>query len=196
MKTCVVCKISKDYIEYYSKKTSKDGLRSSCKLCYNISQKRYDDKNITSKREYQRNYQRYLYQSSENVRKRQKLNKKFYYKKRSQVDPLYKLIKGIRCLITNSFNYKKPKYSEEILGCSFDEFKMYLESKFEPWMTWENRGKYNGEFEYGWDLDHIIPISSGKTEEEILKLNYFTNFSPLCSKVNRDIKKDKIEIVV
>ena len=63
-------------------------------------------------------------------------------------------------------------------------------------MTWENRGKYNGEFEHGWDLDHIIPISSGNTEEEILKLNHFTNFSPLCSKVNRDIKKDRIEIIV
>jgi len=43
----------------------------------------------------------------------------------------------------------------------------------------------------GKNLDYIIPISSTKTEEEILKLNHYTNLQPLCSKVNRDIKKNK-----
>jgi len=47
-----------------------------------------------------------------------------------------------------------------ILGCSFNSFKIYIENTFEPWMTWENYGKYNSELNYGWDLDHIIPISS------------------------------------
>lgn len=30
-----------------------------------------------------------------------------------------------------------------------DFFKKYLESKFEDWMNWENRGLYNGELNYG-----------------------------------------------
>ena len=64
-----------------------------------------------------------------------------------------------------------------------------LESKFEPWMTWDNRGLYNGKFNYGWDIDHIIPLCSAKTEEELLKLLHYTNCQPLCSKINRDIKK-------
>ena len=59
-------------------------------------------------------------------------------------------------------------------------------------MTWENRGKYNGELNFGWDIDHIIPISSATTEEEILKLNHYTNLQPLCSRINRDIKKNKL----
>lgn len=62
------------------------------------------------------------------------------------------------------------------------------DSKFEPWMTWGNRGLYNGELNYGWDIDHIIP--SAETEEGVIKLNHYTNLQPLCSKVNRDIKKD------
>jgi hypothetical protein len=70
-----------------------------------------------------------------------------------------------------------------------------LEDKFQPWMTWENRGLYNGELSYGWDIDHIIPISSAKTEEEIIKLNHYSNLQPLCSKINRDIKKDKLELI-
>ena len=59
-------------------------------------------------------------------------------------------------------------------------------------MTWENKSKYNGEFNYGWDIDHIIPLSTAKTEEDIIKLNHYTNLQPLCSKINRHIKSDKI----
>ena len=57
-------------------------------------------------------------------------------------------------------------------------------------MNWNNYGIYNGEFNYGWDLNHIIPISSAKSEEEIIKLNHYTNLQPLCSKTNRDIKRN------
>ena len=88
------------------------------------------------------------------------------------------------------FGFSKKSKTHEILGCSYEEFKLYLESKFESWMTWDNRGLYNGELNYGWDIDHIIPISSSKTENEIIRLSHFTNLQPLCSKINRDIKKD------
>ena len=59
-------------------------------------------------------------------------------------------------------------------------------------MIWENKGLYNGEFNFGWDIDHIIPLSSAKTEKDIIRLNHYTNLQPLCSKINRDIKKDHI----
>ena len=59
-------------------------------------------------------------------------------------------------------------------------------------MTWENKGLYNGELNHGWDIDHIIPLSTALTEEDLVKLNHYTNLQPLCSKVNRDIKRDKI----
>ena len=60
-------------------------------------------------------------------------------------------------------------------------------------MNWDNRGLYNGEFNCGWDIDHIIPISLATTEEELIKLCHYTNLQPLCSKVNRDIKKNNLE---
>lgn len=60
-------------------------------------------------------------------------------------------------------------------------------------MNWENYGKCNGEFNFGWDIDHIIPTSSGKTEEEIIMLNHYTNLRPLCSHVNRNLKRNKVE---
>jgi len=115
-----------------------------------------------------------------------------YKKLRMKNDVLYRFNHIVRGLISSSFYRKKVKKdikTEHILGCSFDEFKLYIESKFETWMNWDNRGLYNGELNFGWDLDHIIPISSAKTEEEILILNHYTNFQPLCSYTNRYIKK-------
>jgi len=127
--------------------------------------------------------------------KEYKENRKIYYKNRLQSDILYKTSHYIRCMLNtyfNKFGFTKNSRTYQILGCSFEEFKLYIENKFEPWMTWENRGLYNGEFNYGWDIDHIIPISSAKTEDDIIKLNHYTNLQPLCSKINRDIKKNSL----
>ena len=87
---------------------------------------------------------------------------------------------------------RKSKGTIETIGLSHKDFINYIESKFEPWMNWENYGKYNGELNYGWDIDHIIPLSSAKSEEEVYKLNYYSNLQPLCSYTNRYIKVDKI----
>jgi hypothetical protein len=81
----------------------------------------------------------------------------------------------------------------EILGCSYEEFKSYIENKFESWMNWNNHGLYTGNYSETWQLDHIIPISSAKTEEDIIKLNHYTNLQPLCSKINQIDKKDKLD---
>lgn len=118
---------------------------------------------------------------------------KEYKIKRNLTDPLFVLSNKIRKLIQRSFKNKginKPSKTSDILGCSFTEFKTYLESKFLPWMTWDNRGKYNGTLNYGWDLDHIEPLSTAIDENDIIRLNHYSNFQPLCGYINRYIKKD------
>lgn len=114
---------------------------------------------------------------------------------RKSTNSLYKLTSTIRTAISNSLKrngYSKKTRTFNILGCTFEEFKIHIELQFESWMTWEIHGLYNGELNYGWDLDHIIPLSSATTEEEVIKLNHYTNFQPLCSKVNRDLKRDNL----
>lgn len=161
-----------------------------------------------SRKELKKEYDKlYFKENKEKIKNKRKeyylLNKENFLlnsKNRSRslynTDSLFKLKINIRCNIYNSFKrngYKKQSKTQNILGCSFEEFKQYIESKFESWMGWENHGLYNGKLNYGWDIDHIIPISSAKNEEEIYKLNHYTNFQPLCSKINRDIKKNKYE---
>jgi hypothetical protein len=57
-----------------------------------------------------------------------------------------------------------------------------LENKFYGEMSWENYGAL-------WCIDHIIPLASAKTQEEVEHLNHYTNLQPLLNEDN--LKKGK-----
>lgn len=153
------------------------------------------DENKKKRYEYSKEYSKNNKDRLKEKRLKNKQIKNENERNRKNNDPLYKLTCNIRSSISMYLRingYNKKSKTQEILGCSFEFFKSYIESKFESWMNWDNRGLYNGELNYGWDIDHITPMSSATSEEEIIKLNHYTNLQPLCSKVNRDIKKDKL----
>jgi hypothetical protein len=77
----------------------------------------------------------------------------------------------------------KKNNTFDIVGCSPIFLKEHIEKKFTEGMSWSNRGLF------GWHIDHIIPLSSAKTEEEIYKLCHYTNLQPLWVKDN--LKKGK-----
>ena len=76
-------------------------------------------------------------------------------------------------------NIRKNSKTFDIIGCSPDSLKEHLEKQFTEDMAWENYGYY------GWHIDHIIPLSSAKTEEELYKLSHFTNLQPMWASDNR-----------
>lgn len=129
---------------------------------------------------------RKIYKKRYNDENRDKIN--FKNRERYKNDILFRLKIVIKSSISRLIKNKSS--NSRILGCSYLELKLHLESKFDHWMTWDNYGLYNGEFNHGWDIDHIIPLSSARTEEELIRLNHYTNLTPLCSKVNRYIKKN------
>lgn len=183
-----------EYFKEYQVK-NKEKLKEYKRLNYIENKEKIKDR---SKIHYLNNKEYHIKNASE----RQKNNREkrnFYmreYNLNRRKDPLYRLINSLRYTIWSSIRrcgYEKSSRTYEILGCSYSDFTTYLESKFEIWMNWGNYGKYNGELNYGWDIDHIIPINpkNKKTVQEIINLNHYTNLQPLCSKINRDIKKDK-----
>ena len=89
-------------------------------------------------------------------------------------DYLFKLTNNTRTIIKQSFRrngYSKNSRTYQILGCTFEEFKEHLEKQFKDDMNWNNIGQ--------WHLDHIYPVSLAKDEEELIKLNHYTNFQPM-----------------
>ena len=74
------------------------------------------------------------------------------------------------------------------LGCSLHEFKQYIESKFQPGMTWDNWSRN------GWHIDHIKPLSLfDLTDPEQLKQAcHYTNLQPLWAKDNI-LKSNKVD---
>lgn len=221
MKKCAKCNKEKDLLEFGFHKSNKDGLQYTCKCCRNNDSKKYRKNNKRSIIEYRKSTKEKMkeysiqyyklhketykerrlaydkeYYKEYKVKNKEKINEymRIYNSNRRKVDPLYRMSRNIRSMLSSVLKkFKKSKKTVDIIGCTFVEFKLLIESKFEPWMTWDNYGRYNGELNYGWDIDHIIPISSAKTEGELLKLNHYGNLQPLCSKINRDIKKANLK---
>jgi hypothetical protein len=71
-----------------------------------------------------------------------------------------------------------------MLGIEWEMAKQHIERQFTKGMNWDNQGK--------WHIDHIIPLASANTEEELIKLCHYTNLQPLWAEDNLT-KSDKID---
>jgi len=201
-KICSKCKVEKQLCDFHNNKTNKGGKHCQCKSCTKLNYK-YNKKipiiNLEEsiERKKIRDLKKSLYNKKYREENRERLRVKRNIDKQNRINknPLTKLRFRISNNITVSLKRnggKKLCKTTDILGCSFDYFRNHIESLWESWMSWENYGNpKDGIYELNktWDLDHIIPSSKATTEEEILELNHYSNFQPLCSHNNRFIKK-------
>jgi hypothetical protein len=140
-------------------------------------QKTYKNKKENDKKYYLKNKEILLAKHKEYLLKnKESLNKKvlIYEKERRKKDYLFKLTGNLRNRIYKAFknnNYSKNNKTFLLLGEDIVFIKTFIENKFLTNMTWDNYGK--------WHIDHIIPLSSAKTEEELNKLCHYTNLQPL-----------------
>lgn len=70
-------------------------------------------------------------------------------------------------------NAQKSNRTLKLVGCTTSELMAYLESKFSPGMSWENRGE--------WHIDHIVPLAAFDLSDidQQHKAFHFTNLQPL-----------------
>lgn len=182
-KVCKKCGIEKNICEFNKDRhNKKDGRRYRCRECTRIEYREFYYENRITEIDRQVNYQT---NNKENVKI--KRNSRFHEKYNN--DLLYKLKINLRNRIKHFLRSKnfnpKLNLTYNIIGCSPEEFKQFIESKFVDGMSWEN---YSHK---GWHIDHVIPLSSANTEEEVFKLCHYTNLQPLWS--NENYKKgDKI----
>lgn len=193
-KVCTKCNIEKE-LKYFNKMSKvKCGVRSYCRECQSIESKKYRINNKEKIKEYntkwneenQEYYKKYFeeyYKLNYEKEKERKLkwsrdNKEYsnnYQKQRKKEDILFRLKTNIRNSVNRYLKYKS-KHTFEIVGCSPQFLKEHLESQFIDGMTWENRSE--------WHIDHIIPLSSAKTEDELYMLCHYKNLQPLWAEDN------------
>jgi len=156
-----------------------------------------ENKDILNKkhREYYKNNKRRMNECSKIYRIKNKDDIKIYYNNKRYQNVEFRLSilfrNRVREAIKNQRGMKAYK-SMELLGCSVDECRKWLESKFISGMSWDNHGVGEGK----WHIDHIIPCASfdlTKPEEQ-LKCFHYTNLQPLWQKDNLS-KKDKIQVI-
>jgi len=197
MKVCSKCKVEKLKKEFNYRKSSKDNLYPSCKECnkkyvyenkerISLRNKLWFENNKEHKVQYDKDYK--LKNAQKYIDYRNKNKEKFnnYRKEKRNNDPLYKLSGNLRRRILHCIKRKywnKNNTTKDILGCDFNQVMIHLENQFTEGMTWENQGK--------WHIDHIIPLSSAKTKEELITLCNYKNLQPLWA-IDNLIKSNKI----
>jgi len=175
----------------YQKEYGKKYWRSNRKKI-NATKKKYYEKNkeiINSKNRlykiHNKDKLKINYESYKHIKNERK-------KERFKCDINYKLKEILRSRIRNVIKKnKKAGSAVKDLGCTVEEFKTYLESKFQPGMTWENHGLN------GWHIDHIKPLASFDltNRQQFLEACHYTNLQPLWAKDNI-IKSDKILTII
>ena len=155
-------------------------------------QKYKEKRNAYSKKYYSENSEKIKKQIHEwnktYSKKPEVKERKRIYTNKSRQNPQTKIAHQFRSRINNALNLKglkKRRGKLDFLGCSLEEFKIYLESKFKPGMNWSNY-KWNG-----WHVDHIKPVASFDltNEKDFKKCFHYTNLQPLWADEN--FKKNK-----
>ena len=156
----------KQYIPIY-KEQNKDKLDEY--------QRKWVGKNRDKLRQYER---KWVEKNKDKINTRQR--------NRYRNTPMHKLMVINRVYLDQLI--KRTKYlkigsCKEYLGAEPTMVKAHIEKQFQPGMTWNNHGE--------WHIDHVIPLSSAKNEQELKRLFHYTNLQPLW-KLDNLRKGDKL----
>ena len=141
--------------------------RAKCISCRTIQAKEWRHANSEKHNEYQAKYKSNKYHTNVNFKITAVLRSR------------------LRKVIKNNW---KVGSAVALLGCTTDEFKAHIESKWQPGMTWDNWSID------GWHIDHIVPLDSFDLQniEELQIACHYSNLQPLWSKDNCS-KSNKVE---
>jgi hypothetical protein len=182
MKQCVDCLLPKKEDDFAFRNKAKGIRRNCCKSCQRLYNAGYYSSN---KDKWQKsNTERVasgvnakLCRNGYRAHKSTRLAQQTVYAKDAyHTNPTYRLRVILRARLRAAVKYGlKSGSAVGDLGCTVDEFKKYLESKFQPGMTWDNHGRK------GWHIDHIKPLAAFDLakREQVTQACHYTNLQPL-----------------
>lgn len=202
-KFCHQCGETKPLTDFNKNKSKPDGLSTECKCCIKINNQKYWEKNKNELKVKNKGYrdtnketinkQRKIYRSKPEIKEHVKIKNKEYLptkkekiKNKRKTDMSFRISETLRSKIHKMLSGKNTSY-QKLLGCDTSQLKNWLEFQFDGKMTWNNYGEY-------WQIDHIIPISIFKFDNDVDKIVCFhwRNLQPLEKTINRE-KTNKIE---
>lgn len=184
MKKCTKCKIEKELYEFHKCKLRKDGYQFHCKKCISIYTKFNYQKNKTKILKKHKKWR------ENNVDYHKIYGKKWFQKNKIEIVKkrkerrnnvlLIKLKHRLRGSVNNMIK-NKTKNILDMIGCDYITVIDYLNNNEFGFILGDNNI----------DIDHIIPLSSANSEDELIKLFHYTNLQLLPSYYNRHIKNIK-----
>lgn len=191
-KTCKKCHQIKPLSEFYRREQIR--YRDECKLCQDVKSRQWGRQNLqrlrasqraADKRRRRERPEHYRAIARVKDRKRQP-QKTIYMRERRRNNPNFRSAAILRSGLSNALKGRSGWGWEKCirtLGCSLDDFRLYVETQFEPGMTWQNYGTY-------WEIDHIMPCAlfdlTDPAQQRVCF--HFSNLRPLEKQVNRTRK--------
>lgn len=204
-KQCQACGMEKPLNDFslYSPQKSIIGFHNRCNQCITDSIPEMDKLTLDTKRGWKRcnkceqtfnitefdkdnRFNVYLTYCKGCIKKKTNKNRN----KRKKTNHSYRLRTSIGYRIKRVLNgIRKSDKCMNLLGLSLKEFEVYLESKFQPGMTWDNHGFGNDK----WHIDHILPSSLFDMNDEKQQriCFHYTNLQPMWQH-NNISKNDKL----
>jgi hypothetical protein len=191
MKLCRRCESVLNVGRFSKNAAASDGLMPLCKACDAQKSKERRDKNkaahLARRRDlYKKNAAQMRAASKRYKTENRDLVNKRLREKRKE-DPLFKLRENIKKRLKDALKrggYTKTSKTMQILGCTAKELKEHIERQFTKGMSWATLGSEI-------HIDHIIPLATAKSEEDLIALNHFTNLRPMWAKQNME-KSDAV----
>lgn len=142
---------------------NKEKISEGKKKCYEAKKDQYKEKN----REYRRINEKTIKEYSKEYRRknRERLSKKSteHTRKKRKEDPLFRLKMQLNHRIRQSVT-NKYKNTKDIVGLEMKDLVEYLTKDLPNDFSWRD-----------YHIDHICPCSQATTEEELYKLQHFSN---------------------
>jgi hypothetical protein len=171
---------------FYKDKGRPDGFRSQCKQCEKQKALKWNQENKEAHAEHQRTFAQ---NNSDLIRAARAQYVARYPDRVIAAEVKYlsshpeaRLRGNLRRRLNNFLKRTKQlkiASAVEELGCSIEELKKHLESKFQLGMSWDNYGE--------WEIDHIKPLVSFDMfdVEQVKQACHYSNLQPLWKEDNR-----------